>query len=289
MPSSAGSARSSWRDSSGTTRSAGIADTNQSALTRRRRPRRSRTTAERTRPPLTSSATRAGPGGSAPPALEHLDPGLDPGLVGGRVQHPVQRAVVAALHDVHDERLGHVADRAGRGHGLLGRHQRAGQPARGDLLVLLGAAGGAHVVPPAPRAPTGRTGAPRSWSGTPPAVTPGSPPRAAGPSSSSRSPRSGAPGGPGASWPPPGPGSSRTAARPHGRWSARSGPRRCPRGCRRRRWRSCRRACAASSPGCGGRSPGRSGSRARRATGARPLPLPGTSIERALPPRATGS
>ena len=110
-------------------RSAGIAQTNQSASMRRRRPRRSRAPRRLRsgRRATSSDVDRVADAEAHAELAQVRDPRVDPGLVGRRVEHAVERAVVAAAHDVHDERLGHVADRAGAGHGLLGGDERARQ------------------------------------------------------------------------------------------------------------------------------------------------------------------
>ena len=77
------------------------------------------------------------------------DPRVDPGLVGRQVEHAVDLPVVALLGHGEDEGLPHVADRAGAGHGLLGRHEVAGQPGGEHLLVLLRPARRPDEVPPA--------------------------------------------------------------------------------------------------------------------------------------------
>ena len=81
--------------------------------------------------------------------LEERDPRVDPRLVGRRVEDAVQGAVVAAAHRVVDERLGHVADRAGTRHRLLGGDQVAREAGRKHLLVLRRLRVGLEVVPPA--------------------------------------------------------------------------------------------------------------------------------------------
>ncbi len=150
MSSSDGSRRSTAGDQRRRARSAGIALTNQSASIVRRRPRRSVTRADSTLPPfiLERLDRVADVEAHAEPA-QHLHPRIDPGLVRRRVQDPVGRAVVAAALDVVDERLAHVPDGAGGRLALLGRHDRTGQAAGEDLLVLVRLVLGLDEVPPA--------------------------------------------------------------------------------------------------------------------------------------------
>ena len=77
------------------------------------------------------------------------DPRLDPRLVRRRVEHAVGGAVVAAPHDVHDESLGHVADRPRARH-LGARGDEVARQADGQhALVLARHPRGRRVVPPA--------------------------------------------------------------------------------------------------------------------------------------------
>ena len=65
------------------------------------------------------------------------------------LEHAVDVAVVAAAHDVVDERLAHVADRAGAGDRLLRCDQVAGESSRDHVLVVGRPGGRPDEVPPA--------------------------------------------------------------------------------------------------------------------------------------------
>ncbi len=76
------------------------------------------------------------------------DPRIDPCLVGRCVEQAIRLAVVAPTHDVHEERLAHIGDRAAAGEFLLRGNQRTGEALREHLLVLSRLALCPHEVPP---------------------------------------------------------------------------------------------------------------------------------------------
>ena len=246
-------------------RSAGIALTNQSASKRVRRPAAS------------TSCTRWDP---APARLVAASPcrrrsarprprrwvthgSIQASLVGRSSTRSSSPSLPCGRFE--DERLAHVADRAGAGHGLLGSDQVAGQAGREDLLVLLRLSLRADEVPPADVLPLAEAALVAAGDEHQQRARRSRRARAAG-RRAPRAPRSGS----GAcrrrvssacgSGPKP-----KTDRRRHGHRRAGTCPPWLRPGCPRRRWRCRRTAYGASSPGRGGRSRGKTGSRARRA------------------------
>ena len=80
-------------------------------------------------------------------ALEFADPRIDPGLVGGEVKDAVDLAVRAGARQRVDERLAHVADRAGAGDRSLAANG-PGQTGGEHLLVVRRPSTRADEVPP---------------------------------------------------------------------------------------------------------------------------------------------
>jgi hypothetical protein len=76
-------------------------------------------------------------------------PRPDPGLVGRRVEHAVELTVVPATHQVHEDGLAHVADRAGARHRRLRGHKLRRHADPEALAVLGRHALRADEVPPA--------------------------------------------------------------------------------------------------------------------------------------------